>query len=204
MRRIVKACFATACICFCFRTQTYLAIAQEKSKQTESVLTLTKTVTSKMKYGEEHRSNTDVQGRFIYTITEVRSDDSITGKLADTVLGKLVYEIPREESLRIAKLTGVSDNVIPASIGQDNAHAFFEEGTACPTIRLMFVPRGSYLGELQFHFDWFALDFGESQGELSKLFCEWRKMSNEGKATDPTLLDRINRILKKEQKEKTK
>jgi len=99
-----------------------------------------------MKYGEGHRSNIDVQGRFIYTITEVRSDDSITGKLADTVLGKLVYEIPREESLRIAKLTGVSDNVIPASIGQDNAHAFFEEGTACPTIRLKFVLRGSYLG----------------------------------------------------------
>jgi hypothetical protein len=45
---------------------------------------------------------------------------------------------------------------------------------------------------------------GESQGELSKFFCEWRKMSNEGKATDPTLLDRINRILKEEQKEKTK
>jgi hypothetical protein len=32
----------------------------------------------------------------------------------------------------------------------------------------------------------------------------WRKMSNEGKATDPTLLDRINRVLKEEQKEKTK
>jgi len=59
-------------------------------------------------------------------------------------------------------------------------------------------------GELQFHFDWFALDFVESQGELSKLFCEWRKMSNEGKATDPLLLDRINRILNEEQKEKTK
>jgi hypothetical protein len=29
-------------------------------------------------------------------------------------------------------------------------------------------------------------------------------MSNEGKATDPTLLDRINRVLKEEQKEKTK
>jgi hypothetical protein len=29
-------------------------------------------------------------------------------------------------------------------------------------------------------------------------------MSNEGKATDPLLLDRINRILNEEQKEKTK
>jgi hypothetical protein len=29
-------------------------------------------------------------------------------------------------------------------------------------------------------------------------------MSNEGKATDPTLLDRINRILKEEQKKKAK
>jgi hypothetical protein len=78
-----------------------------------------------MRCGEGHRSNIDVQGRFIYKITEVRSDDSITGKLADTVLGKLVYEISREESLRIAKLTGVPDNVIPAGIGEDNAHTFF-------------------------------------------------------------------------------
>jgi hypothetical protein len=204
MRQIVKACFATMCVCLCFHTQIYVAIAQEKSKQTESVLTLTKTVTSKMKYGERHGSSVDVQGRFIYAVTEVRSDDSVTGKLADTVIGKLVYELPKEESLRIAKLTGVPDKAIPASIGEDNAPAFFEEGTACPTIRLKFVPRGSYLGELQFHFDWFALDLGESQGDLSKLFCEWRKMSNEGKPTDPTLLDRINRILKEGQKENTK
>ena len=157
-----------------------------------------------MKYGEGHRSSLDVQGRFIYTVTEVRSDDSVTGKLADTFIGKLVYEIPKEESLRIAKLTGVPDRIIPVSIGQDNAHAFFEEGAICSKIALKFVPRGSYLGELQFHFDWFTLDLDIKPGEVSKLICEWRRMSNAGKATDPKLLQRINHILKEEQKEKTK
>src|SRR5215475_2392924 len=121
MRPINKARFPAAFISFYFLTQITFTFAQERSKPPESVLTLTKTVTSKMKYGEGHRSNFDVQGRFIYTITEVRSDDSITGKLTDIVFGKLVYEIPREESLRIAKHTGVPDNVIPASIEQDNA-----------------------------------------------------------------------------------
>jgi len=153
-----------------------------------------------MKYGERHRSSLDVQGRFIYTITEVRSDDSITGELSDIVIGNLVYEISREEILRVAKATGVPDKVIPSSIGQDNAHAFFEEGAICPKIGLKFVPRASYLGELQFHFDWFTLDLDEKPGELSKLLCDWRRMSNEGKATDPNLLHRINIILKEEQK----
>jgi hypothetical protein len=209
MRQIVKACFTAAIICFCFHPQIYLATTQEKSNHTESVLTLSKIVTSKMKYGEmkygeRHLSSIDVQGRFIYTITEVRSDDSITGKVADIVIGNLVYEIPKEESLRISKLTGVQDRIIPGSIGQDNAHAFFDEGAVCPKIGLKFGPRGSYLRELQFHFDWFTLDLDVKPGELSKLFCEWRRMNIEGKATDPKLLQRINRILKDERKEKTK
>jgi hypothetical protein len=104
----------------------------------------------------------------------------------------------------VAKATGVSYNAIPSRIGQDDAHAFFEEGAICPKIGLKFIPRGSYLGELQFHFDWFTLDLDEKPDELHRLFCAWRRMSNEGKSTDSNLLHQINHLLSGEQNEKTK
>jgi hypothetical protein len=203
MRQMGKAASTAVFVGICLLIQTAFTVVQ-KSEPSESVLTLTKTVTAKMKYGERHNSSFDVQGRFIYTITEVRSDDSITGKVSDVVIGNLVYEISQEESLRVAKATGVPNNIIPSRIGQDDAHAFFEEGAICPKIGLKFIPMGSYLGELQFHFDWFTLDLDEKPDELSRLFCEWRRMSNDGKSTDTNLLHRINRILREEQKEKTK
>jgi hypothetical protein len=202
MRQMGKAASTVVFVGICLLTQTAFTDVQ-KSEPSESVLTLTKAVTAKMKYVERHHSSFDVQGRFIYTITEVRSDDSITGKVSDVVIGNLVYEISQEESLRVAKATGVPNNVIPSRIGQDDAHAFFEEGAICPKIGLKFIPRGAYLGELQFHFDWFTLDLDEKPDELSRLFCEWRSMRGEGKASDLVLLSQINRILKEEQKGKT-
>src|SRR5262245_50891916 len=127
MGQMGKAASTVVFVSLYLLAQTIQVIAQQNAKPPESVLTLTKTVTAKMKYGERHSSSFDVQGRFIYKITEVRSDDSITGKLTDVVIGNLVYEISREESLRVAKATGVSNDIIPSSIGQDNAHAFFED-----------------------------------------------------------------------------
>ena len=174
---------------------------QEKPKP---VMTATGLVTAKMKYGEGHQKEIDVQGQTVFTVTEVRSDASITGEKADVVIGNLVYSITPQESHRIATLTGVEDKVIPASIGQDKTHAFFVENTACSKIQLEFVPRGSFLGELQFHFDWFVLDLNAERDESLRPFCEWVKLIEERKAVTPELLNRINRMLKEETERKTK
>ncbi|MFN0108170.1 MAG: hypothetical protein ACKVZH_04885 [Blastocatellia bacterium] len=130
--------------------------------------TAPKLIAAKLKLADG--STSTVRGRATLTVVKANEDDSLTGTL--------VYLMPNEARLAIAKSSNRQLADVPANVTQKELTVNFQRGTACPVVKLQFSAKEAEVGNATLQFDKAVLEVQETQAPINQLFCSWTRQLN--------------------------
>lgn len=148
------------------------AAAQAPIKgQTKPLVVFTtapKLIAAKLKLADG--STSTVRGRATLTVVKANEDDSLTGTL--------VYLLPNEARLAIAKASNRQLADVPANVTEKELTINFQRGTACPVVKLQVSTKETEVGNATLQFDKVVLEIQETQAPINQLFCSWTRQLN--------------------------
>jgi hypothetical protein len=127
----------------------------------------------------------------------VRGRASLTVAVAnenDTLAGTLVYALPDDARQKIAQLSGKALKDVPGNITVKNVTASFQQGTACPLVKLDVSLKEADVAGVKLSFDRVNLDIHETPNQINQLFCGWTRQIN-AKRQRHGIIAAINRLL---------
>jgi hypothetical protein len=163
----------------------------DKGQQTDPVIFTTqpKPVIAKMVSAEKM----DLEGRASFTVAKANDDDTISGIF--------VFTISDEVQQKLAELSNSDLEEIPTKFSREDVTARFPKGTSCPTLHLEIPSVEMEIAGIGVRFDRIVLDIGETQQQMSQLFCAWARQIN-ARRHRRGIIAAINRLIKPEDEER--
>jgi hypothetical protein len=164
-----------------------LAALAALANPTEPVIftTLPKSATAKLIPHEK----TALEGIASFTVTKAQDDDTITGIF--------VFTISDDARQQLAELSNTDLEEIPAKFSREDVTAKFQKGTTCPTLHLEIPAVEMEAVGATMRIDRIVLDIGETQQQMSQLFCAWSRQIN-ARRHRGGIIAAINRLIKPE------
>jgi hypothetical protein len=151
-----------------------------------SVSTEASEVAARLSY--EDGKSIEIKGKARFILKRIETNDS--------VVGELVYEIPKETIDETGKLNVNKPLNIQSRYFLPNIVAWTEKKPSCPVINFEFINITIIGSDYRFDFEKFILPLKESQHKAWPLLCSWASRISNGRSHARSLAPPINQLLK--------